>query len=78
MQPDFRPWLEALGTLCLAGAGVGLGFWFSRFRKPRWLLGYALPLLGIVACGLAAHIPSLSFLPPENLDLHYGGSDGPR
>lgn len=57
------PWLESSGVALLAAGGVLLGAWFSRLRKPYWLLGYFIPLLMIVVYAAATRIPAFSFIP---------------
>ncbi len=59
-----NPWIEALGATALAAAGVLLGRWFGRLRKPYWLLGYAFPLFAVCAIGLARRFAALEFMPP--------------
>ena len=39
------PWLETLGVAGLGGLGVLAGYWFSRLRRPYWVLGYLIPLV---------------------------------
>ena len=58
------PWLETLGVALLALFGVWLGLWFSRLRRPYWLLGYFFPLILIVCYSIATRKPALSFVPP--------------
>jgi predicted double-glycine peptidase len=59
-----RPWIETLAVTLLALTGICLGLWFSRLKKPYWLLGYFIPLILIFCYGAAAHRPALSFAPP--------------
>lgn len=59
-----NPWVESLGVLMLAAGGVLLGAWFSRRRKPYWMLGYFIPLLMIMLYALGSRVPSLSLVPP--------------
>ncbi len=59
-----NPWVESLGVLLLAAGGVLLGAWFSRLRKPYWLLGYFIPLAMIVLYAVAVRKPALTFVPP--------------
>jgi len=58
------PWFQALGVSLLAVAGVCLGRWFSRLPRPYWVIGYFIPLILILAYGLASRRPALSFVPP--------------
>jgi Peptidase C39 family len=58
------PWLESGGVALLAAGGMLLGAWFSRLRKPYWLLGYFIPFSMILAYALATRNPSFSFIPP--------------
>ncbi len=58
------PWLESLGVLLLAAGGVLLGAWFSRLRKPYWVVGYIIPLSMILLYALGSRDPALSFVPP--------------
>jgi predicted double-glycine peptidase len=57
-------WFATAGVLLLVAAAVCVGRWFSRLRKPYWLIGYVLPLLLIVAVETAARIPHVGFIPP--------------
>ncbi|MDB6125291.1 MAG: Peptidase bacteriocin processing [Pedosphaera sp.] len=58
------PWLESSGVALLAAGGVLLGAWFSRLRKPYWLLGYFIPFIMIVLYAAATRHPAFSFVPP--------------
>lgn len=60
----WTPWIEAVAVALLAAAGAGLGYWFSRLRRPYWVLGYCLPLGLIVIYGIAARHPALAVEPP--------------
>lgn len=57
-------WVDALGSLLCALAGVALGRWFSRLRSPYWAIGYFIPLVLVFVYGLAYHFPAIMFLPP--------------
>jgi len=57
-------WAEAFGVALLGVAGFLLGRWFSQRRAPWWTLGYFLPLVLIIAVGLARHFPALEFVRP--------------
>ena len=59
-------WLEGTFALMAAVAGVVLGYWFSRLRKPWWALGYFIPLFLVMVYGVAVYCPypALSFEPP--------------
>ncbi len=57
-------WLEAAFALMVAAAGVVLGRWFSRFRKPYWTFGYFIPLALVLIYAVAVHFPALFFTPP--------------
>ena len=59
-----EPWIETLAVALLALTGIGLGLWFSRLRKPYWLLGYFIPLILILCYVAAARKPALALLPP--------------
>jgi hypothetical protein len=59
-----NPWLETIGVVLLGVAGAGVGRWFSRLRKPYWILGYFLPFLFVILIGLAYRIRTLEFVPP--------------
>jgi predicted double-glycine peptidase len=58
------PWLESGGVALLATGGVLLGAWFSRLRKPYWLLGYFIPLSMIILYAAGTRNPAFSFIPP--------------
>jgi predicted double-glycine peptidase len=59
-------WLEAAFALMVAATGVALGYWFSRLRKPWWVLGYCIPFFLVMVYGIAVYYPypALSFEPP--------------
>jgi len=57
-------WIQTLGVLGLALAGVYFGLWFSRLRSPYWTLGFALALPLILAVVLTMHVPELAFVAP--------------
>jgi predicted double-glycine peptidase len=56
------PWLETVGVLILAFLGFLLGLRASRLRKPYWGIGYAVPLLFLIALGLVRNIGRLRFV----------------
>jgi len=57
-------WFEGAFALLAAAAGVGLGYWFSRLRKPYWTFGYFIPLALVLIYAASVHFPALSFTPP--------------
>ncbi|HUT29328.1 MAG TPA: cysteine peptidase family C39 domain-containing protein [Sedimentisphaerales bacterium] len=59
-----NPWLETLGVILVAAAGIGLGRTFSVLRKPYWVLGYILPAVLICALIAVRCTSSLAFVPP--------------
>jgi hypothetical protein len=59
-----RPWLETVGVVLLAVLGALAGRFFSRLKKPYWVLGYALPLAAILLVGTARRWVELSFTAP--------------
>jgi predicted double-glycine peptidase len=59
-----NPFFEAIASASFACAGALLGFLFSRLPKPYWLFGYFVPLMLVLAYGVAIHFPTLSFIPP--------------
>ncbi len=52
-------WLQTIGVFLLATAGWGLGRWFSKLKKPVWVLGYALLLVVLAFIGLSCYLPAL-------------------
>jgi predicted double-glycine peptidase len=57
-------WLAAFISLLWALAGGGLGWWFSRLRRPYWAIGYFIPVVLIFIFAVAYHVPALLFAPP--------------
>src|SRR5512139_614535 len=57
-------WLETVGVLALALAGVALGWSCARLRKPWWLVAYLVPLLLIALIGASRRYPRLELWPP--------------
>jgi hypothetical protein len=57
-------WLAAFVALLCALAGVALGRWFSRLRRPYWTIGYFIPLTLVFIYALAFRFPTLMFTPP--------------
>ncbi len=64
------PWLETLGVAVLALSGVCLGLWFSRLRKPWWLIGYFVPLILITLIGIARRNSAFELTPPVSWLMH--------
>ncbi|NLZ05389.1 MAG: hypothetical protein GXY19_09475 [Phycisphaerae bacterium] len=64
MSPVVSAFLETLGVVALAGAGVLSGLRCSRWRQPWWLLGYVAPLLLMIAISLSRWWPRLEQHPP--------------
>jgi predicted double-glycine peptidase len=58
------PWLESLADILFALSGAGLGYWFSRLKKPYWTLGYFIPFSLILVYGFAIHRPATWLVPP--------------
>ena len=58
------PWLETAGVVFIALVGVVAGRFFSRFRKPFWVLGYFIPAGLIAILALVRFDPGLSFVRP--------------
>ena len=57
-------WLETLGSLVLAFAGVGLGMLCARLPGRWWMFGYFAPLVLVGLMGLPRWFPELAFTPP--------------
>lgn len=64
MSPIARIWIETLGVILLAAAGVVGGRWCSTWRKPWWLIGYVGPLMLVVLISVARRFPSLELRAP--------------
>lgn len=58
------PYLQTLGVLLLAVAGVVGGRQVAKLRKPVWLLAYFIVLAVVVAIALARRLPHLEFMIP--------------
>ena len=56
-------WLKTVAVIGLCVAGGAAGLWIGRFERPYWLVGYLLPLCGILVTGASRHFPELNFLP---------------
>jgi hypothetical protein len=59
-------WLEAIASILFAATGSLLGYIFSRFPKPWWMIGYFIPATMIVFYRLALHFPAMAFVPPAS------------
>jgi hypothetical protein len=55
-------WIETLGVLLLAFAGVGFGKWFSK--KSYWILGSVIPFIFLAIIGIVRYFPGPEFFPP--------------
>ena len=55
-------WIETVGVLLLALAGIGIGRWFAK--KPYWILGFVIPFFFLAVIGIARYIPGLEFFAP--------------
>jgi predicted double-glycine peptidase len=55
-------WIETLGVLLLAFAGVVFGKWFSK--KSYWILGFVIPFFFLALIGITRYFPGLEFFPP--------------
>jgi predicted double-glycine peptidase len=56
--------LPSLATVALAVLGAAIGVWFARRPGRLWILGFLLPLVGILLIGLPRRHYPLSFVPP--------------
>jgi len=59
MSPIASAWIETVGVVVLAGAGVLAGRFSARWRHPWWLVGYFVPLAIVVAISLSRWFPWL-------------------
>ncbi|MCK4751994.1 MAG: hypothetical protein KAS75_01010 [Planctomycetes bacterium] len=59
-----NPYLETLGVILIAIAGVHLGKTFSKLKKHYWILGYLVPLTLILMLSAARFSSTLTFIPP--------------
>jgi len=64
MQILMRPWLETLGVAGLGVLGVLAGRWFSRLRRPYWVLGYLIPMVFVAAFVAVTCVRWLEFYCP--------------
>jgi predicted double-glycine peptidase len=55
---------QTAGVILLAGFGVFLGRWISRWRSPAWLIGYIVPLLLVIIIGIPRWSPRIELVPP--------------
>jgi hypothetical protein len=55
-------WIETLGVLLLAFAGIGIGKWFAK--KPYWILGFVVPFFFLLIIGFARYFSGLEFFAP--------------
>jgi hypothetical protein len=58
--------MQTAGVVLLAGLGIFIGRWISRWRSPAWLVGYIVPLLLVVIIGIPRWSPRLESIPPFN------------
>ena len=62
-------WFETIGVIIIAFFGIYLGRFFSRLKKPYWLIGCYIPAV-ILAVLIAARLQrSINFVPPLSLVL---------
>ena len=57
-------WIETVEVVLLALLGVAAGRWFSTWRKPFWVLGYAIPMVFVLTIGATRIWSRLEFAPP--------------
>ena len=55
---------QTAGVIMLAGFGIFLGRWISRWRSPAWLVGYVVPLLLVIIIGIPRWSPRIESIPP--------------
>jgi len=62
-------WFETIGVIIIAFFGIYLGRFFSRLKKPYWLIGCYIPAV-ILAVLIAARLQrSINFVPPLSFVL---------
>ncbi|MBN2314168.1 MAG: hypothetical protein JXM79_09580 [Sedimentisphaerales bacterium] len=59
-----NPWFETAGVILITLLGAFAGRFFSRFRRPYWVLGYLIPAGLIAMLALVRFYPVLSFVRP--------------
>ncbi len=59
-----NPYLETIGVILIALAGVYLGTAASKLKKPYWIFGYSFALLLIAMMALTRFSTALNFIPP--------------
>lgn len=57
-------WIATIASILLALLGIWLGRWFSRLKRPWWLIGFLLPYLVVVLVGLTRYFYTLVFVWP--------------
>ncbi len=59
-----QPYMETIGVLLLAVAGVWAGLRAARARRPLWIAAYLVPLLLITAIAVSRCFDGLEFVAP--------------
>lgn len=83
LTPDWLLWLQAAGVASLGFAGAVAGRRLSRLPSRWWLVGYLVPLVAVLMCGVAFRHRPLELVAPfswltggrrEYLVLAFGGA----
>ncbi len=64
------PYLETLLVLLLVVGSVFLARGISRLPTPWWGIGFVLPLIVVIAFGVARRFPEYAFIPPFSWLMH--------